>query len=209
MKVMLRTEDTSRHRWLRRLVLYGFLPLGGLVGGALAVRAAVSLTTFSSGTTLSSNALNANFAALNDAVDKLQKRTLVRSHYSGSPVISLTSSAAAAMIYDASDIDTAGSVSAGPTGGWTFTPKVAGIYLIHAQVNFTSANYHEVGIMKNGIEVGGSEQLSAPSTSSIAVTDMVKLQIGDSVGVRVVTASSTDSVAPNPALNFAVVEGPL
>jgi hypothetical protein len=72
MEIKVYTVKLNPPHWLRNVIVYGLLPAGVLLGGALAVHAAVSITTFQPNTAISSDAVNKNFAALKAAVENLQ-----------------------------------------------------------------------------------------------------------------------------------------
>jgi hypothetical protein len=72
MEIKIYTVKLDPPRWLRRVLLYVVLPFGVLVGAALAVRASVSLTTFTANTPIKAAEVNANFKNLGDAIAQVQ-----------------------------------------------------------------------------------------------------------------------------------------
>ena len=72
MEIKVYTLKLNPPRWLRNALVYVVLPVGVLLGGALTVRAGVTLTTFTANTPIKSADVNANFASLNTALTALQ-----------------------------------------------------------------------------------------------------------------------------------------
>ncbi|HEY2407345.1 MAG TPA: hypothetical protein VGI10_15145 [Polyangiaceae bacterium] len=72
MEIKIYTLKLSPPRWLRNTIFYAVLPIGALLGAAVTVRAAVTLTTFTSNTPIKAADVNANFTNLNTAITALQ-----------------------------------------------------------------------------------------------------------------------------------------
>ncbi|HEY4158387.1 MAG TPA: hypothetical protein VGM29_09825 [Polyangiaceae bacterium] len=72
MEIKIYTLKLSPPRWLRNTLVYAVLPVGALLGAAVTVRAAVTLTTFTSNTPIKAADVNANFTNLNTAITALQ-----------------------------------------------------------------------------------------------------------------------------------------
>jgi hypothetical protein len=51
-------------RWLRQVIVYVVLPIGALLGATAAVRASVTLMTFTAGTPIRAQDVNTTFAAM-------------------------------------------------------------------------------------------------------------------------------------------------
>jgi len=72
MEIRIYTIKLNPPQWVRNVILYALLPAGALFGGALAVRAGVTLTTFAPNTPIRSADVNQNFSRLNNAIAALQ-----------------------------------------------------------------------------------------------------------------------------------------
>jgi len=75
MQIKIYTIELNPPSWLRKVLLYGVMPLGVLLGTTMAVRAGVTLTTFTSGTPIKAADVNANFSALRAAIPQVTEWT--------------------------------------------------------------------------------------------------------------------------------------
>jgi hypothetical protein len=75
MQLKVYTIELNPPSWLRKVLVYVGLPVGVLLGSAMAVRAGVTLTTFTAGSAIKAADVNANFAALQGAIPQLTQWT--------------------------------------------------------------------------------------------------------------------------------------
>jgi hypothetical protein len=72
MEIRVYTIKLNPPRWLRNVIVYAVMPIGALVGATAVVRAAITLTPFTTGMPIKAAEVNTNFTTLGDAVTALQ-----------------------------------------------------------------------------------------------------------------------------------------
>ena len=144
-----------------------------------------TLNTFSSGETISSSLINANFSTLKTAIESAHQTVAIR--YTSSNGQSIPNNVYTITKYESKDYDTNNAYDTS-TGIWT-CPQT-GYYIISAKVLFqSSSNHRHIRIYKNGTYVssGNAWNVSVnPSTEGYAqVHDELYLSNGDQITIQV------------------------
>jgi hypothetical protein len=164
------------------------IPLAVLLGGG-AVAYAAGLVTWTDGQTLKAADLNGNFTNLQAQITALQAEVHPASafHASLSTATPIPNATGTLVVFNSVEYDLAQEYSE-TTGA--FTPKNAGKYLLHCQVEFSTPLTSDwaVSFQKNGVEMVSSDlTVAAASTAqsngamSPTVVGMYQLAAGDSV----------------------------
>ncbi|MEM7180222.1 MAG: hypothetical protein AAF518_04885 [Spirochaetota bacterium] len=181
---------------LQKIKSGAFIGIGIGIGLCMSYAFAVTvgtLNTFSSGETVSSSLINANFNTLKTAIESLNTETqtalqTVAICYTSDNGQSIPTNAYTIVKFEDKDYDTHNAYDTS-TGIWT-CPQT-GYYIISAQVLFQSSgtNHRHMRIYKNNIVVSSGNALTASVSSSnqgyAELQDELYLSNGDQITIQV------------------------